>query len=179
MHKFTPTWRSIWLCAFGLLVSSGVQAATPGIDSLKASTIRAFLQQANNPKTSLHQKLVDLNQADGRNVNGIFPKTLAAKDIQVMSIDGENQFGSYCSGITNKPNHFKCASGVTETYLISILAKMGVRKATSYPSFLFVVTASKNMEWNRDDKDRQYNYKESIKISEPVQIPIEKLIPDR
>lgn len=151
-------------------------AATPGIDLLQKHVSESFLKTANNPKTALHKKLVDLNQADGRNINGIFPKTLTPKDIQIVPLEGEDQFGSYCSGIEGKTEYFICSSYIGETYLILIRSKMGVRKATEYQNILFIVKVSKKMEWQRDPNDRKSNYKESIDITEPNQVPIEKLL---
>jgi hypothetical protein len=176
MNKFILTLLLIGCSVSGLFGSSSL-AATPGIDLLKKNAIESFLQKANNPKTALHKKLVELNQADGRNINGIFPKTLTTKDIQIVSIDGEDQFGGYCSGIESKPEHFVCRQRVTETYLILIPSKMGVHKATDYQRFLFIVNLSKNIEWKRDANDRKYSYKESIEIAEPTQVPLEKLVP--
>ena len=115
---------------------------------------------------------------DGRNIDGIFPKILTAKDIQIVSIDGENLFGSYCSGLDSKPGHFKCAKGVYETYLILIPYKMGVHKATIYGKFIFMLKASRNIKWNIDNQEKEYNYQESIEISDPTPIPIDKIIPN-
>ncbi|WYL98244.2 MAG: hypothetical protein HEQ19_00615 [Gloeotrichia echinulata CP02] len=52
-------------------------APVPGIDRLKQNVVKSFLQQANDPKSSFHKKLVQLNleKTDGRNQNGVLPKT--------------------------------------------------------------------------------------------------------
>lgn len=163
---------------FCLFESSGSLAATPGIDSLKKNAIESFLQTANNPKTPLHQKLGELNQIDGRNPHGIFPKTLTKKDIQIIPIDGADQFGSYCHRLDGKLDRFQCSQGATETYMILISAKTGVHKATEYQRFIFIVRAVKNIEWKRDENDREYDRRESISISQPTPVSIEKLIPD-
>jgi hypothetical protein len=181
MHKSVA--RTLLLIGFStsycLFKPSGSFATTPGIDSMKKNAIESFLKKANDPKTPLHQKLVELNQKDGRNPNGIFPKTLTTKDLQIVSIDGEDQFGSYCSQIEGKLERVKCTQEATETYLILISTKMGVRKATEYQPLIFVVKASKNIEWQRDEKDRESARRESIVIGEPRSISIDKLIPDR
>jgi hypothetical protein len=176
MNKFIPTLLLAGFSLSSLFVSSVSSAATPGIDLLKENATKSFLQKANAPKTSLHKKLVELNQVDGRNSNGIFPKTLTAKDIQIVTIDGEDQFGSYCSTIQGKPGHTKCSNGVSETYLILIPSKMGVHKAVEYSRFLFIVKASKKVEWKMNEKEKEYDRQELIKIDEPIQIETEKLV---
>lgn len=176
MNKFMPTLLLAGFTLSSLFLSSVTSAATPGIDLLKENTITSFLQKANAPKTPLHKKLVELNQADGRNSNGIFPKTLTVKDIQIVTIDGEDQFGSYCSTIQGKPGHSKCSNGVSETYLILIPSKMGVHKAVEYTRFLFIVKASKKVEWKMNEKEKEYDRKELIQIGEPIQIETEKLV---
>ncbi|NJL63561.1 MAG: hypothetical protein HC903_19165 [Methylacidiphilales bacterium] len=179
MNQFTSTLLLAGFFVSNSLVSSSSLAATPGIDLLKENTIKSFLQKANNPTTSLHKKLVELNLTDGRNSNGIFPKTLTIKDIQAILITGQDQFGSYCSALPGKATHFQCSNGVSETYLILIPSKIGVHKAVEYQKFQFIVEASKKVDWKKDEKDKEYDRKESIKISEPIQISIEKIVSDK
>lgn len=176
MNKYTSI---LWLASFSLsnlFVSSASKAATPGIDMLKENAIKSFLQKANNPKTPLHRKLVELNQADGRNSNGIFPKTLTAKNIQIVTIDGQDQFGFYCSIIEGNPKHSECSNGVSETYLIMIPSKMYVHKAVVYNRFLFIVKASKSVKWKLNEKEKEYDRKELIQIDEPIQIETQKFV---
>jgi hypothetical protein len=178
MNKLTRSLLPIGFCLSSSLGLPGAMAATRGIDSLQDYTIKSFLQKANNPQSSLHKQLLEINLADGRNPNGIFPKVLKVKDIRIVAIDGSDQFGSYCYGIEGKPEHFRCSMGVYETYLIMIDSKMGVHKATEYQRFLFVVKSSKNIEWKINEKEKRYDQKESIAIGEPVQVPLEKIVPN-
>lgn len=158
--------------AMGSAVSKAT-AAEPGIDSLKQNVVNSFLQKANTPSAQLHKRLESLNQADGRNPSGIFPTTLKASDIQVVSIAGENQFGRYCSQINGKPGHSSCQNGVSETYLILVPYKMGVRKAVEYNSIQFIIKASKNAEWKIDQREKEYDRQESLKIDEPVEVSVQ------
>jgi hypothetical protein len=156
---------------FTNLPAQGNQTTTvAGVNSLKQNVIQAFLRQANDPKSQFHQKLLQLNQEtiDGRNQQGVIPKTLTVTDLQVILIDGEDQFGAYCQQIPNKPDHRQCENGVTETYLMQIPYRYRVHKATSYPSFKFVVKAEKNSAWKVDDKEKEYDRSESITVSPPV-----------
>ncbi len=178
MHKFPLTLLVTIFSTFNLYRSSVALAVTPGIDSLKERAIASFLRKANNLRTPLHTKLVELNLIDGRNANGIFPKILTKKDIKIVEIDGQDQFGSYCSSIQGKSKYYKCSRGVSENYLILIPSKTGVHKATEYQQFLFVVKASKNIEWKKNENDKESDRKESIEIGDPILVPLEKLVPE-
>ncbi len=178
MNKIIPTMLLAGLSLSGLFVPSVSLATTPGIDLLKEITLKSFLQKANDPKALLHKKLVELNQVDGKNSNGLFPKILTAKNIQIVTIDGQDQFGSYCSVIQGNPGQSKCSNGISETYLILIPSRMSVHKAVVYRNFLFTVKASKDVEWKMDEKGKQYDRKELIKIGDPMEISIEKLVND-
>jgi hypothetical protein len=115
---------------------------------------------------------VELNQADGRNSNGIFPTTLTDQNIRIVPIGGEDEFVRDCNGIQAKPEHRKCSNGFFETYLILIPSKMGVHKAVEYEHFQFIVKASKKVEWKINENEKEYDRHESITIEEPTQISI-------
>jgi hypothetical protein len=151
-------------------LTSELLATTPGINSLQNDTIKLFLKKANDPGALLYENLRKINNVNGRNPNGIFPKTLTSKDIQVVMIGGQNQFGRYCSRIESKPEHLRCSNGITETYLILIPTKIGVHKAVIYRPFLFTVTTSKKIVWYMNENMKEYNYTESIEIDEPNQV---------
>jgi hypothetical protein len=144
--------------------------AIPGINSLQDDTIKLFLKKANDLGTLLYENLRKINEVDGRNPKGIFPKILTDKDIQVVMIGGQNQFGRYCSRIESKPGHLRCSKGIAETYLILIPAKIGVHKAVIYQPFLFTVKTSKEIVWYMNEDMKEYNYTESIEIDEPNQV---------
>ncbi len=112
MNKSTQLLLPMGFAISSLLLSVPALAATPGIDSLKENTVRSFLQKANDPKTLPHKNLLNLNEADGCNLNGIFPKVLKAGDLQIVPIEGSNQFGSYCNAIEGKTKRYKCSNGV-------------------------------------------------------------------
>jgi hypothetical protein len=156
-------------------VSTASQANAPapilGVNLLKQKVTKFFLQTANDAKSPLHKKLIKLNQEyiDGRNENGVIPKTLIASNLQLISITGENRFGSYCNAIAEKPGHFQCDQAVSETYLILIPYKLAVHKAIGHQSFKFAVKAVKTTEWKRDEADKEYDRRESIKLEEPVE----------
>ncbi len=177
MNKIIPILLLASISTSSLFISSPSTAATPGVNLLQNNVVESFLQKANNPKTALHKQLVELNQADGRNSNGIFPKILTVKNIQIVTIGGTDQFGTYCSMMQNKPEHLQCSNEISETYLILIPSKMGVHKAVEYQKFQFLVQASKKFNWKKDEKEKEYDRQESITISEPKQIYIEKLLP--
>jgi len=176
MYKFLLT-ALIMLCSttatYGIQTSPS-QAAELGVDSLKAEVVKSFVQKANNPTSTLYKLLDKFNQehTDGRNPKGVLPKVLTTNDIRVLSINGENQFGSYCSAIPAKPGHAQCSNGVSETYLIVIPYKMGVHKATGYDSIQFIVESRKNINWKIDTQEKQYDRRESIKIDEPMQATV-------
>jgi hypothetical protein len=178
MNKLIQLLLPIGLSASGIFLSTRSLAVTPGIDSLQENAVRSFLQKANDPKTPLHQNLMKLNQADGRNPAGIFPKVLKARDIQIVPIVGSNQFGSYCNEIVGKPQRRKCSRGIYEAFLILVQSKMGVHKATDYQRFLFVVKASRTFTWETDEGGAKFDRKESIVITEPAQVPSENVVPD-
>jgi hypothetical protein len=178
MNKLVQLLLPIGFSAASILPSIPALAATPGLDSLQENAVRSFLQKANDPKTPLHQSLMKLNQADGRNPAGIFPKVLKARDIQIVPIVGSNQFGSYCNEIVGKPQRRKCSRGIYEAFLILVQSKMGVHKATDYQRFLFVVKASRTFTWETDAGGGKFDRKESIVITEPVQVPNENVVPD-
>jgi hypothetical protein len=152
---------------------------TAGINSLESDAIGTFLQKANDSQSLLYRKLKELNESDGRNHKGIFPEVLTARDIQVIMIKGQNQYGSYFSRIKSKPDHLKYSKNITETYLILIPSKMGVHKAMIYSPFLFVLKTSKITEWNMDNNGEKYGYTELIKIDEPIQVFSEDLLRDQ
>ncbi len=166
---------SISVVMVSTATKANAPAPVPGIDTLKQNVVKSFLQKANDPKSSLHKKLVQLNQEkiDGRNTNGVLPKTLTSNNIQVISISGEDQFGRYCHGIANKPDNFECENGVSETYLVLITYKFGVHKATEYESFKFAVKAEKTVTWKIDTQEKEYDRHESIKIEEPVEAVVQ------
>lgn len=91
-----------------------------GVNSLKQYAVKSFLQKANDPKSALYKKLLQVNQeyTDGRNSGGVLPLTLTTVNIQVVSIIGEDQFGFYCRAIADKPKHSQCDNSVDENYLI-------------------------------------------------------------
>jgi hypothetical protein len=151
------------------------QSATPRINSLEKNAIELFLKKANNPGTMLYDKLREINYADGRNSKGVFPTSLTVEDIQVVMIYGQDQFGRYCSRIKSKPEHQKCSTEITETYLILIPSKMGVHKAVTYRPFLFTVEVSRKVTWYMNEKMQEYHYSESIEINEPNQVFADEL----
>jgi hypothetical protein len=152
------------------------QSAIPRINSLENNTIELFLRKANDPETMLYDKLRGINYTDGRNSKGIFPKILTVEDIQVVLIDGQNQFGRYCYRIESKPKHQKCSTKITETYLILIPSKTGVHKAVIYTPFLFTVRISKETSWYMNENLKEYNHSESIEIDEPNQVFANQLV---
>lgn len=163
-----------------VIMGSDVSTAAvtePGINSLKPSVVNFFLQKANTPSSQLYKRLESLNIRDGRNGDGIFPKTLRASDIQVVSITGENGYGRYCSQIKGQPDHYDCATGVSEAYLILVPSKMLVHKAVEYNSIQFFINASKDVEFKIDqlntNQEKEYDRHESIKIGEPVQVCVQ------
>lgn len=117
-------------------------------------------------------KQFNQEHTDGRNSKGVLPNTLTASNIQVVSIAGDDTFGSYCSSIANKPGHSKCYNSVSETYLILIPYKMSVHKATTYDSIKFAVKASKKAEWKMDEHEKQYDRHESLNIEEPAEVSV-------
>jgi hypothetical protein len=154
--------------------SQKLNTNVPGVDYLKSNVEKSFLEKANNPKSQLNKTLTIFNQdhTDGRNSNGVIPKTLGAGNIKIIPISGEDQFGRYCSQISNKPGHSLCSNGLTETYLILIPYKMGVHKAVGYDTIQFIVSAEKKAEWKMDAKDKEYDRKETIKVNEPTSISV-------
>lgn len=172
MNKLAPILLLISLPLVGLFISSASPAnttTTPGINSLKQNLIKSFIQQANNPKSKLHHFIQKVNQdhTDGRNQLGVLPKTITANNIQVLPVSGENQFGSYCTN-TDKPEQSKCESKISETYLITIVYKMGVHKATEYNSLNFLAEVAKKVEWKQDANGKQYDRKEFINTNQPA-----------
>ncbi len=164
------------------MISSVSFAAAPvlavpvaGVDSLKQNAVKSFLQKANDPKSALNQRLTKFNQeqTDGRNSSGVLPKTLTSTNIQVISIGGENQFGSYCTVIPAKPGNTKCTNGVSETFLILIPYKMGVHKAVEYDSMKFVIKATKSADWKMDEQQKEYDRHELIKVEDPTEVSVQ------
>lgn len=143
------------------------------VDSLKQNAVKSFLQKANDPKSALNQRLIKFNQeqTDGRNSSGVLPKTLTYTNIQVISIGGENQFGSYCTVIPAKPGNTKCTNGVSETFLIPY--KMGVHKAVEYDSMKFVIKATKSADWKMDEHEKEYDRHELTKIEDPTEVSVQ------
>ncbi|MBA3921395.1 MAG: hypothetical protein H0X31_06735 [Nostocaceae cyanobacterium] len=165
-----------------LMISSVSFAVAPvlavpvaGVDSLKQNAVKSFLQKANDPKSALNQRLTKFNQeqADGRNSSGVLPKTLTYTNIQVISIGGENQFGSYCTAIPAKPENTKCTNGVSETFLILIPYKMGVHKAVEYDSMKFIVKVAKSADWKMDEQQKEYDRHESVKVEDPTEVSVQ------
>ncbi len=146
----------------------------PGVDSLRNNVEKSFLEKANNPKSQLNKTLTIFNQehTDGRNSNGVIPKTLGVGNIKIVPISGEDQFGRYCSQISNKPGHSQCSNGLSESYLILIPYKMGVHKAVEHDTIQFIVNAEKKAEWKLDTKDKEYDRQETITVNEPTSISV-------
>lgn len=155
-----------------IYLPSKANAPTPilGVNSLKQYAVKSFLQKANDPKSALHKKLLQVNQehTDGRNSGGVLPLMTTA-DIQVVSIQGEDQFGFYCRAIPSKPQHSQCDNGVDENYLVLIPYKMSVHKAKTYDSIKFIIKVVKKAEWKMNENEKESDRHESIKIEEPVE----------
>ncbi len=146
----------------------------PAISLLRENVVKSLVKKANDPNSLLHQKLVELNKqaTDGRNLNGVFPKTLTENNIQVIFIDGEDQYGRYCHVIPEKPEHLRCENSASASYLILVPYKTQVHKATEYESLLFTVQAKKTSKWKVDNKEQEYDRHDSIQVEEPVAISI-------
>ena len=145
---------SISLAMIYLPSKANAPAPILGVNSLKQYAVKSFLQKANDPKSAWHKKLLQVNQehTDGRNSGGVLPLMTTA-DIQVVSIAGEDEFGFYCRVIPDKPKHSQCDNSVDENYLILLLYKMSVHKATTYDSIKFMIKLASKAEWKMNENE--------------------------
>ena len=140
------------LCLF----SSFAVFADPTIQikaSLKASSINAFLKQANDVNSAIGKRIAQINadSSDGRNQSGSIKLPITKDDLQVVQLTYEQMYNPWHYSSKSDSGETCTATGDSAEFLILLSSSTNVHGATDFQSINFDAKVEENLSAKRKD----------------------------